>query len=284
MAIGQRRTADRIQVGATIKRMRLDGKVTREQAADALGCTTTTIGNIEQGRTKISHGDLTLLMNLYGVPEDQAADLIEVNREARRAVTRLAGSADIYPHQRRAADLIKAAHRMRFYSPEVFPGLLQDEGYARAIMAPTGHMNSVVENRLSFRLGLGEVLARTEQPPLQLWVVVGEAALHKNIGGPAVMRNQLRHVVALCRARPNIAVQVLPFSAREHYLLGATVTIYTFDMAIPEIASIDTTIGEYFLDRDSAVSEAIGKFDDVRTKAFDPLTSLDMIEERAHSK
>ncbi|MDQ3578959.1 MAG: helix-turn-helix domain-containing protein [Actinomycetota bacterium] len=284
MAVGQRRTADRIQVGATVKRMRLDGKVTREQAADALGCTTTTIGNIEQGRTKISHGDLTLLMRLYGVADDQAADLIEVNREARRAVTRLAGSADIHPHQRRAADLIKAAHRMRFYSPEVFPGLLQQEGYARAIMAPTGHVNSVLENRLSFRLGLSEVLVRTEQPALQFWVVVGEAALHKNIGGPAVMHAQLRHVVELCRARPNVVVQVLPFSAREHYLLGATVTIYNFDKTISEIASIDTTIGEYFLDRDSAVSEAIDKFDDVRTKAFDPLTSLDMIEKLANDK
>ncbi len=278
MATGQRRTADRIQVGATLKRMRVESGVSREQTAEELGCTITKIGNIEQGRTKVGHGDLTLMLKLYNVPEDQFADLLSVNREARRSVTRVAGGSDIHPHQRRAGDLIKAAHRMRFYSPEVFPGLLQEESYARAIMAPTGHVNGVLETRLRFRLGLSDVLTRADQPPLHLWAIVGEAALRKNIGGPTVMKRQLRHVADVCRACPNVTVQVLPFTAREHYLLGATVTIYTFDKDIPEIASIDTTIGEQFLDRDSSVAEATGKFDDLQSKALDPLTSLDMIE------
>jgi hypothetical protein len=76
-------------------------------------------------------------------------------------------------------------HSIRYYSPEVFPGLLQGEGYARAIMAPTGHTNGVLETRLRFRLGLSEVLTR-DKYPLELWVVVGEAALRKNIGGREV--------------------------------------------------------------------------------------------------
>ncbi len=71
----------------------------------------------------------------------------------------------------------------------------------------------------------------------------------------------------------------MPFNAREHYLIGATVTIYKFDRAIPEIASADTTIGEQFFDRDTSVAEAIMKFDDVRFKAHDPLTSIDMMED-----
>lgn len=284
MATGQRRTADRIQVGATLKRMRVESGVTREDAGDALGCTTTTVGNIEQGRTKVSHGDLTLLLKLYNVPEDQAADLLNVNREAHRSVKRIAGGGDIHPHQRRAADLIKAAHRIRFYSPEVFPGLLQEESYARAIMAPTGHRNGILETRLRFRLAMSEVLTRTDQPPLQMWVVVGEAALRKNIGGPEVMRRQLGHVTDLCRTCPNLTFQILPFSAREHHLLGASMTIYNFDKSIPEIASIDTTIGEHFLDRDTSVTEAISNFDDVRSKALDPLTSLDMLEDLSNGK
>jgi transcriptional regulator with XRE-family HTH domain len=283
VAVGQRRTAERIQVGTTLKRMRLESDVSREDAADKLGCTTTTISNIEQGRTKLSHGDLGVLLELYGAPEDQAADLMQVNREAHRAVTRVAGGGDIQAHQRRAADLITGAHGIRFYSPEVFPGVLQSEGYARAIMAPTGHVTPVLENRLRFRVGLGDVLLRDEQP-LELWAVVGEAALRKNIGGKDVMRDQLRHVARLCRECPNVTVQVLPLNTREHYLIGATVTIYRFDGSISEIASVDTTIGEQFFDRDSAVAEAIGKFDDVRFKAVDPLTSIDMMEDIASGK
>jgi transcriptional regulator with XRE-family HTH domain len=282
MAIGQRRTAERIQIGATLKRMRTEAQVSREAVAENLGCTTTTVGNIEQGRTKVSHGDLAALLEMYGVPEDQADDLRQVNREAHRAVNRIRGGADIQPHQRRAADLIRAAHAINFYSPEVFPGMLQHEGYARAVMAPNGHTTEILETRLRFRLELGEVLTRTHQP-LRLWAVVGEAALRKNLGGPTVMRDQLRHVIELCRQQPNVTLQVLPLNTREHELIGATVTIYTFGGTIPQIASVDTTVGEHFFERDSAVAEAIGKFDDVRTKAADPLTSLDMMEDIATS-
>jgi transcriptional regulator with XRE-family HTH domain len=274
----ERRTADRIQIGATLKRMRTEAGAAREAAAEKLGCTAATIGNIEQGRTKISHGDLVALLDLYGMPADQVDDLLEVNRAAHRSVKRVRGGGDIQPHQRRAADLINAAQGIRYYSPEVFPGLLQDEGYARAIMAPTGHTNGVLETRLRFRLGLSEVLSR-EPGPLELWVVVGEAALRKNIGGKDVMRSQLRHVAQVCRDRPNVTVQVLPVDTREHYLIGATVTIYRFEGKIHELASVDTTIGEQFFERDSSVTEAVRKFDDVRCKALDPLASLDMMED-----
>lgn len=274
----QRRTADRIQIGATLKRMRIDAEVTREAAAEKVGCTIATIGNIEQGRTKITHGDLAALLTLYGVPEDQAEDLTEVNRAAHRMVRRVRGGGDIQPHQRRAGDLIRASREVRYYCPEAFHGLLQQEDYARAIMAPSGHTDDVLETRLRYRLGMAEVLTREEQP-LQFWAVVGEAALRKNFGGKDVMRRQLQHVAKLCRTLPNLTVQVMPLNAREHEFVGATVTIYNFGSAMPEIASVDTSLGDQFFERDSAVSEAITKFDDVRLKALDPLTSIDMMDD-----
>ncbi|MFC7612577.1 helix-turn-helix domain-containing protein [Actinokineospora soli] len=264
-------------MGASLKRMRMEAEVSREEAAALLGCTPVTVGNVEQGRTKIGQADLAALLQLYRVPEDQAADLLEVNRAARRSLRRVSGGSHIQPHQRRAADLIDSAHGMRYYSPDLFPGVLQHPAYARAIMAPTGHVSDVLEARLQFRLGLAKVLTRDE--PLRLSVVVGEAALRKNIGGPSTMRSQLAHVAKLCREQPNITIQVLPFSAREHYFMGATVTVYSFGPRVPDIASVDTTIGEQFFDRDVSVAEAIGKFDDVRIKALDPLTSVDMLEE-----
>jgi transcriptional regulator with XRE-family HTH domain len=282
MAVGQRRTADRIQVGATLKRMRTEANVGREAAADKLGCTTTTISNIEQGRTKVSHGDLAALLELYGTPEDQVDDLIEVNRAAHRSITREVGGSDIQPHQRRAADLIRAAESIRYYSPEVFPGVLQEESYARAIMSPSGHTSKELETRLRFRLRMGEALTR-EEAPLQLWAIVGEAALHKNIGGKEGIKQQLLHVAQLCRERANVTVQVLPLNTREHYLAGCTVTIYKVDSKINEIASVDTTVGEHFFEHDSQVTRSITKFDHVRAVALDPLTSLDMIENLSSS-
>jgi Domain of unknown function (DUF5753) len=145
-------------------------------------------------------------------------------------------------------------------------------------MAPAGDTDGKLDARLNFRLTLGAVLTRPQEP-LRLWVVVAEAALHKNVGGREIMSIQLRHVADLCRRLPNITVQVLPRGTREHYLLGATVTMYKFKQDIPELASVDTTIGEQFFERDSSVAEAIRKFEDVKRKALDPRTSADLIEE-----
>ncbi|MBP2324620.1 transcriptional regulator with XRE-family HTH domain [Kibdelosporangium banguiense] len=275
---GQLRTAERIQVGATLKRMRTEVGLGREAAAERLGYTITTISNMEQGRTRVRHADLAALLDLYHAPDDQADDLKEVNREAHRSAGRVPGGGGIQAHQRRAADLIKAARTIRYYSPEMFPGVLQTRDYARAILAPTGHLAEKLEIYLNFRLTLGAVLTRPQQP-LGLWVVVSEAALHKNIGGRKVMSSQLQHVAQLCRAQQNVTVQILPLDTREHYSLGATVTIYKFDHKISEIASADTTMGELFFDRDPLVVEAIRNFEDVKLKAFDPLTSVDMIED-----
>ncbi|MBE1467697.1 helix-turn-helix domain-containing protein [Kibdelosporangium phytohabitans] len=282
MPSGQRRTAERIQVGTTLKRMRLEAGLTREVPAGKLGISPTTIGNIEQGRTKIAHTKLAALLELYGAPADQAADLMEVNREAHRTVVRVPYGGEIWPHQRRSSDLINAATRIGYYSPEIFPGVLQARGYARAIMAPTGHMTDKLEIRINFRLTLGEALTR-EDDPLELWAVIGEAALHKNIGGCEAMREQLTHVVELCRQRANITVQVLPLNAREHQLLGTTVTIYEVDN-LATIASVDTSVSEHFLEHDPLVADAARRFSDVRLKALDPLTSVDMIEEVANRR
>ncbi|ONI77752.1 hypothetical protein ALI144C_30375 [Actinosynnema sp. ALI-1.44] len=279
MPSGQRRTAERIQVGTTLKRMRLEAGFDREVPAGKLGITSTTLSNMEQGRTKIAHARLARLLELYDVPEDQAADLIAVNREAHRSVARVPRGAAIQPHQRRCADVIAAATAIQYYSPEIFPGILQSRSYAQAIMARWGHTTDKLGVRLNFRLTLSEVLTRPEEA-LELRAVVGEAALHKNIGGYAVMREQLTHVRDLCRQQPNITVQVLPLNAREHQLLGATLTIYEI-ANLATLASVDTSVNEHFLEHDSLIAEAARRFDDVRLTALDPLTSLDMIDELA---
>jgi hypothetical protein len=46
----------------------------------------------------------------------------------------------------------------------------------------------------------------------QLWLVLDEAALHRRIGEPEVMREQFAHL-RQAASRPNITLQVLPYQA-----------------------------------------------------------------------
>ncbi|MEB3372182.1 Scr1 family TA system antitoxin-like transcriptional regulator [Saccharopolyspora mangrovi] len=57
---------------------------------------------------------------------------------------------------------------------------------------------------------------------------MGEAALHRQVGGRGVLRDQLQHLRTMA-ARPNITVQVLPFDVGEHVALGSSWTLLHLD-------------------------------------------------------
>jgi hypothetical protein len=104
----------------------------------------------------------------------------------------------------------------------LIPGLFQTPEYARAMLAARPHVTAdEVENLVAARLARQEILDG-ENPPL-IYAVLDEAALHRQVGGAEVMRNQLLHLMALSR-QATITVQVIPFalgarawpSAREH--------------------------------------------------------------------
>ncbi|MEV8615937.1 DUF5753 domain-containing protein, partial [Amycolatopsis sp. NPDC051373] len=66
------------------------------------------------------------------------------------------------------------------------------------------------------------LLDRTDPPAVHL--VVGEAALRRQVGGPAVLAGQLRHVAEAVQ-RPNVTVQIHPFQAGGHAALGSGFTL-----------------------------------------------------------
>ena len=69
------------------------------------------------------------------------------------------------------------------------------------------------EQRLELRMHRQELL--TQQGGPELWIVLDEATLHRPVGGPAVMREQLQRLIDVS-ALPKITLQVLPSSAGPH--------------------------------------------------------------------
>jgi hypothetical protein len=66
------------------------------------------------------------------------------------------------------------------------------------------------------------ILARPAPP--QLWVILEEAVIRRPVGGDAVMREQLAHILRLAAA-PHIFVQVLPISRGAHGALGSALSL-----------------------------------------------------------
>ena len=90
------------------------------------------------------------------------------------------------------------------------PGLLQTADYARTqlrVSVPVARL----EREVSIRMGRQRILNSL----LSGWFIVSESVLHVAYGGREVMREQLARLEALTQ-RPNLHVQVMPFSATEH--------------------------------------------------------------------
>jgi transcriptional regulator with XRE-family HTH domain len=118
------------------------------------------------------------------------------------------------PHEAEATALYTFEHSL-------IPGLLQTQEYARAILETHPDVTEdVVRERLTGRLSRQAVLDRDDPPPPVVCALIDQSALNREIGGPAVMREQLVHLAAMSR-RPNITVQVIPNTGAHLGLLGA---------------------------------------------------------------
>jgi transcriptional regulator with XRE-family HTH domain len=107
------------------------------------------------------------------------------------------------------ADAEQNASIIRTANPLLVPGLLQTEGYIRAVHEAWRPVdgNSKVDASIAARLERQAILDR-ELPP-SFGVVLDESVLYRPIGGPAVMRDQLARLLDMSE-RPRVSLQVLP--------------------------------------------------------------------------
>ncbi|MFC7841516.1 helix-turn-helix domain-containing protein [Streptomyces sp. NPDC001046] len=121
------------------------------------------------------------------------------------------------------AELEGRATQINTFQIHVVHGLLQTQGYARAVLGVLDQAD--LDDRTAVRLARQRILDKGEPPVL--WMVIGEAALRQEIGGAVTMRGQLVHLLSL-GSRPHVNVQVLPFSAGEHAGLQGSFNLYRF--------------------------------------------------------
>ncbi|MCX5245601.1 helix-turn-helix domain-containing protein [Streptomyces sp. NBC_00201] len=125
---------------------------------------------------------------------------------------------------RDAAKLEAEAVVLHVYATQAVPGLLQAEEYARAVFAMWRPQldEEVVEQRLTARLARQEIFSRRPAPHLSF--VIEEAVLLRPLGGEAVWRGQLEHLMLIAERR-NVEIQMMPLSRQEHAGLAGPFTL-----------------------------------------------------------
>src|SRR5246500_4272362 len=188
-------TVQRLVLGRQLHRLRESRGITAEQAAEAIRGSHSKISRMEHGRVGFKERDVEDLLTLYGITEGAEGEaLLNLAREANTPGW-WQGYADILPHWVEPYfGLEAAASFIREYELQFVPGLLQIEDYARAVIR-LGTLTSEdeVERRPRARISRQEILHR-DSPP-KVWAVLDEGALRRVIGGPRVMREQLKHLI-----------------------------------------------------------------------------------------
>jgi hypothetical protein len=120
---------------------------------------------------------------------------------------------EIYPPRRHLYfDLEYQAIEIRGFTTHVVPGLLQTESYARATLTAVLRQTPQIQHRaLEFRMHRQWRTFEQSDPP-RCQFILDEAILRRIVGGVAVMREQLQHLLLLSEI-PLIDIRVLPFSA-----------------------------------------------------------------------
>jgi len=174
------------------------------------------------------------------------------------------------PHEAEAATLSTYQHSL-------VPGLLQTPEYARAVLETKPNASDdEVENLVTGRLARQSVLGRDDPPAPLMYALVDEGALNRPVAPPAVMHDQLAHLVDLSRI-PNVTIQVVPYDAGGHSgLLGAFVIADRPSAA--RIVFIEDVIGGRVSEDAATVAEVVLRFNALRSEALPKGASRTLME------
>jgi len=189
------------------------------------------------------------------------------------------------PHPQWFRDWLRVeqeATALRWWEPMLVPGLLQTADYARALFRGWRSVgDDELEDLVNARIERQSILDRPTSP--ELWVVIDEAALHRLIGSPKIMYDQLVHL-ADCSCHTSITIQVVPADAGAHAgLLGAFI-VAGFGEDAPSILYVETAVEGQTIEKSSLVNRAGSAFDRVRAEALPHKSSRDLIEKVAEER
>ncbi|MGR3931882.1 helix-turn-helix domain-containing protein [Streptomyces sp. BRA346] len=242
----------RMILGKQLEELRTRTGLSYDEAGAAIGVSHSTIRRMEAAKVaRLRLADVEKLLQTYGVTDQHEIDTFlksvrEANKRGWWHVYR-----DVMPDWFAAyLSLEQAALQIRAYEPQFVHGLLQTEDYARALLsAGNPHVPAeATERRIALRMRRQELLSR-ESPP-RLWVVMDETVLRWPVGGAAVMRAQIDHLIAV-NALPHVTLQIMPFGNGPHPAMTAgAFHVFRFRASeLPDIVYLGGLIGAVYLDK-----------------------------------
>ncbi|MFI1918852.1 helix-turn-helix domain-containing protein [Nocardia sp. NPDC020380] len=282
-------TLPRRQLGRYLLEWRTRAGYTQAKAAQLLEMGATSLARLEKGEnSRIKTRDIQAVCDLYGLPEDLAAALVGLAKQANvknwwhQYGDLIPKDFDVY------VGLEAAATKIVTYQPDLVPGLLQIADYDRSLVSQIWPDDSPEEwqRRVQLKMQRQKIVTRKTQP-VMLDVVVGEAALHRVVDNRTIMATQLRHL-ADRSAQDNVEVRVLRSAAG--FPGGISMPPFVVlqygesapgEPVEPPVVFLEGIVGNMYIEDADDVASFLRSYDRLRGAALDSSSSRQLFRQLA---
>ncbi|WP_216910796.1 helix-turn-helix domain-containing protein [Nocardia noduli] len=277
-------TAGLRRLAALLTEMRDGVGLSKEEVSGRTGINVTTLYRIEQAQARPQRRTLMTLLDLYAIDPDKRRYVMDLLSDAQKPGMSRPYEENLSEVYSAYINFESAALSARHYETSYIPGLLQTPQYASAVIDTSMPKleAAVTESKVSARMSRGSVLTKAE--PLELWVVLDEAAIRRVVGGHEVMQGQLKQLIEHSKMN-NIILQILPFEAGAHPGMLGSFTLLDFPQPDdPELVYVEGITGDALIEGHLEIRRFGVIFDQLRAMALSPRDSIAHIEKVAQDR
>jgi transcriptional regulator with XRE-family HTH domain len=271
-------TAARMRLGTQLRRLRDEAEISQGDAGAAIRSSASKISRMELGRIPVKVRDLTDLLSFYGVSDGaERASMLALSCHGSAPgwwqAYGDAAPAWLKPY----LGLEQAARLIRSYDVQFVAGLLQTPEYARAVFSlPGGSVGERADRQLALRMRRQELLHRADPP--HVWAAMDEAALRRPVGGSAVMRAQIEHLLEISQLR-HVNIQVLPFRAGGHAVGGPVILLRFAGDLLPDVVYLEQLMTAIYPSSPADLAHYWDLLNKLATEADPPIASTMLLEQ-----
>ncbi|MEV5519214.1 helix-turn-helix transcriptional regulator [Streptomyces pseudogriseolus] len=252
--------------GAVVQGLREHAGLSRADLASRVQYSKHTVESVELGRRMPDEA--------FVERAEEALGNTGALRKAARHLTR--GEAGLAAWFRRWARLEREAVSLCTYECRLVPGLLQSEGYARALFENRIPLltDEQLEAQVEARMERQRMLR--ERPTVPFHFIVEEAVLRRRLGGAEVRRAQLDYVLEQTAPR-NVTLQVMPLEAEYHSCMDGPLRL----LETPEGRRLAYSEGQEsgrLIGDSKEVRVLQQRYDTLRSQALHPKESRALLE------
>ena len=243
---GQKSTIRSRELGEQLRQAMVAAGINGKYVAARLSWTETKVSRMLNGHQALKEADVASLLALCDVTGEERDRLLGLAREynqrnwLQQHIASLPEQLQTLIHHENQATTIRQFDALRI------PGLLQTEGYARALVqrvvsVPADEVESRVQARMTRQLIFGQY------PRPDFGYFIHESALRLPVGGPAVMSGQLHHLLQM-GVRKYITIRVIPVSYGAFPALDGSCRLVEFGELKPVVYVEEEAAGNFMED------------------------------------